>query len=49
MAVSTIPAAGLVSPLTTDYIEIYGQFGVGQNVSQGSVYTWFNGSMVRGA
>jgi len=34
---------------TTDYIEIYGQFGVGQNVSQGSVYTWFNGSMVRGA
>jgi hypothetical protein len=32
---------------TTDYIEIYGQFGVGQAVSASNLYTWFNGALIR--
>jgi hypothetical protein len=37
---------------STDYIEIYGIYNAGpatQNIVTGSVNTWFNGSMVRGA
>ena len=50
---ATVYAEGISSIVfcngTTDYIEIYGQFGVGQNVSAGSLYTWFNAAMVRSA
>lgn len=34
---------------TTDYIEIYAQFGTGQNVSNSNLYTWFNGCLLRAA
>ena len=34
---------------STDYVEIYGVFATGQAVSASSLYTYFNGSMVRSA
>ena len=34
---------------TSDYIEIYCVFATGQGLSSGSLYTWFNGAMVRAA
>jgi hypothetical protein len=50
---ATVYAEGISSIVfcngTTDYIEIYGQFGVGQVVSAGSLYTWFNGALIRAA
>ena len=34
---------------STDYIDLYGQFSASLNTVAGSIYTWFNGSMVRAA
>jgi hypothetical protein len=34
---------------STDYVELYGYFGTGQNVFASAAYTYFSGSMVRGA
>jgi hypothetical protein len=50
---SNIYSAGISSIVycngTSDYIEIYGQFTIGQSVSSGSFYTWFNGCLLRTA
>jgi hypothetical protein len=34
---------------STDYVEIYANFSVGQNTQNLETYTWFNGSLVRAA
>lgn len=34
---------------STDYIEIYGLFGIGQNVNNNIAATWFQGYLVRAA
>jgi hypothetical protein len=34
---------------STDYVEIYANFSIGQNTQHLEAYTWFNGSLVRAA
>ena len=45
-------AMGIVSCLvycngTTDYVELYGFFQTGQQISAGSTFTWFQGHLVK--
>ena len=48
--VSTVSGSGLVyCNGSTDYIEVYGLFVVGQAMATGQTETYFNGSMVRAA
>jgi hypothetical protein len=48
--VSTVSGSGLVyCNGSTDYIEVYGLFIVGQDMATGQAETYFNGAMVRSA